>query len=100
MSTMKAVFMACNQSMYDSVMDVMNDMGLRGFTGWEELMGRGSVDGEPHLGNHAWPSMNSALISVMEDDQAAEFLKRLKQLDEDNKQQGIRAFAWNVTDAI
>ena len=44
--------------------------------------------------------MNSALISVMEDDQAAEFLKRLKQLDEDNKQQGMRAFAWSVTDAI
>ena len=50
---MKAVFMACNQSMYDSVMDIMNDMGLHGFTGWEELIGRGSNDGEPHLGNHA-----------------------------------------------
>ena len=97
---MKAVFMSCNQSMYDSVMDLMNDMGLRGFTGWEELIGRGSNDGEPHLGNHAWPSMNSALISVMEEAQAAEFLKRLKQLDDDNKKQGIRAFAWNVTDAI
>ena len=97
---MKAVFMSCNQSMYDSVMDLMNDMGLRGFTGWEELIGRGTNDGEPHLGNHAWPSMNSALISVMEDAQAAEFLKRLKQLDDDNKKQGIRAFAWNVTDAI
>ena len=97
---MKAVFVACNQSMFDSVMDIMNEMGLRGFTGWEELMGRGSQTGEPHLGSHAWPSMNSALISVMEDEQAAEFLKRLKQLDEDNHKQGIRAFAWNVSDAI
>ena len=97
---MKAVFVACNPSMFDSVMDIMNDMGLRGFTGWEELMGRGSQTGEPHLGSHAWPSMNSALISVMEDEQAAEFLKRLKQLDEDNHKQGIRAFAWNVSDAI
>ena len=97
---MKAVFVACNQSMFDSVMDIMNEMGLRGFTGWEELMGRGSQTGEPHLGSHAWPSMNSALISVMEDEQAAEFLKRLKQLDEDNHKQGIRAFAWSVTDAI
>lgn len=92
--------MACNQSMYDAVMDIMNDMGLRGFTGWEELIGRGSKDGEPHLGNHAWPTMNSALISVMEDDKAAEFLKRLKQLDEDNDKQGLRAFAWSVTDSI
>ena len=97
---MKAVFMACNQSMYDSVMDIMDEMGLRGFTGWEELIGRGSNYGEPHLGNHAWPSMNSALISVMEDAQADEFLKRLKKLDDDNKKQGMRAFAWNVTDAI
>ncbi|MBP3564272.1 MAG: hypothetical protein J6J77_01395 [Alistipes sp.] len=97
---MKAVFMACNQSMYDAVMDIMNDMELRGFTGWEELIGRGSKDGEPHLGNHAWPTMNSALISVMEDDKATEFLKRLKQLDEDNDKQGLRAFAWSVTDSI
>lgn len=97
---MKAVFMACNQSMYDAVMDIMNDMGLRGFTGWEELIGRGSKDGEPHLGNHAWPTMNSALISVMEDDKATEFLKRLKQLDENNDKQGLRAFAWSVTDSI
>lgn len=97
---MKAVFMACNQSMYDAVMDIMNDMELRGFTGWEELIGRGSKDGEPHLGNHAWPTMNSALISVMEDDKAAEFLKRLKQLDENNDKQGLRAFAWSVTDSI
>ena len=92
--------MACNQSMYDAVMDIMNDMELRGFTGWEELIGRGSKDGEPHLGSHAWPTMNSALISVMEDDKAAEFLKRLKQLDEDNDKQGLRAFAWSVTDSI
>lgn len=97
---MKAVFMACNQSMYDAVMDIMNDMELRGFTGWEELIGRGSKDGEPHLGNHAWPTMNSALISVMEDDKATEFLKRLKQLDEDNDKQGLRAFAWSVTDSL
>lgn len=97
---MKAVFMACNQSMYDAVIDIMNDMELRGFTGWEELIGRGSKDGEPHLGSHAWPTMNSALISVMEDDKATEFLKRLKQLDENNGKQGLRAFAWSVTDSI
>jgi hypothetical protein len=97
---MKAVFMACNQSMYDAVMDIMKDMELRGFTGWEELIGQGSNDGEPHLGNHAWPTMNSALISVMEDDKAAEFLKRLKQLDEVNNKQGLRAFAWSITDSI
>ena len=97
---MKAVFLSCNQSMYDSVMDLMEDMDIMGFTGWEELIGRGTNDGEPHLGNHAWPTMNSALISVMEDAKAAEFLLRLKELDKENLKQGLRAFAWEVTDMI
>ena len=97
---MKAVFVVCNQSMFDAVQDIMKDMGLRGFTGWEELMGCGSRDGEPHLGSHAWPTMNSALIAVMEDAQAAEYMQRLKQLDEENDQQGLRAFAWPVSDII
>lgn len=97
---MKAVFVACNQSMYDAVMNVMKDMEIRGFTGWEELMGCGTNDGEPHLGSHAWPTMNSALISVMEDDKAAAFLARLKKLDTDNDLQGLRAFAWPVTEMM
>ena len=97
---MKAVFMSCNQSMYDEVLNIMNELGIRGFTGWEELIGRGSNEGEPHLGNHAWPSMNSALISVSEDEKAAEFLARLRKLDEENPEQGLRAFAWEVSAMI
>ena len=89
--------MSCNQSMYDEVLKIMDEMEIRGFTGWEELIGRGTNDGEPHLGNHAWPSMNSALISVMEDAKAADFLARLSTLDDENSEQGLRAFAWDVT---
>ena len=92
--------MSCNQSMYDEVLNIMNELGIRGFTGWEELIGRGSNEGEPHLGNHAWPSMNSALISVVEDEKAAEFLARLRKLDEENPEQGLRAFAWEVSAMI
>lgn len=92
--------MACNQSMYDAVMDLMKDMGIRGFTGWEELIGCGTASGEPHLGNHAWPTMNSALVAVMEDDKAEAFLAALKRLDEENDQQGLRAFAWSVAQMI
>ncbi len=88
--------MSCNQSMYDAVLALMEEMGLRGFTGWEELIGCGSKDGEPHLGNHAWPTMNSALLAVMEDKEAAEFLGRLRQLDDANHRQGLRAFTWTV----
>ena len=97
---MKAIFLSCNQSMFDAVMDIMDELEVRGFTGWEELMGRGTNDGEPHLGNHAWPTMNSALLAVVEDDKATQLLAALKQLDEENHKQGLRAFAWEVSDMI
>ena len=86
--------------MYDSVMQLMDEMAVRGFTGWEELIGRGSATGDPHLGSHAWPAMNSALIAMVEDEKATEFLARLRKLDEENPNQGLRAFAWNVSDVM
>ena len=92
--------MSCNQSMYDEVLQMMEEIGVRGFTGWEELIGRGTKEGEPHLGNHAWPTMNSALISVMEDAKAEELLARLRKIDEENSEQGLRAFAWDVTSVM
>ena len=97
---MKAIFVACNQSIYDEVLDIMNRMQMRGYTGWEELMGCGSRNGEPHLGNHAWPTMNSALLTVTDDGKVDEFLKSLKELDEANEMQGLRAFVWDVTEMI
>lgn len=97
---MKAVFVACDQAMYDSVMQLMDKMSIRGYTGWEELIGRGSQTGEPHLGSHAWPAMNSALIAIMEDEKSQEFLVALRQLDEENSNQGLRAFAWNVAEVM
>ena len=97
---MKAVFVACDQAMSDSVMQLMDKMAIRGYTGWEELIGRGSQTGEPHLGSHAWPAMNSALIAMMEDEKAQEFLAALRQLDEENSNQGLRAFAWNVSEVM
>ena len=97
---MKAIFVACNQSIYDEVLDIMNRMQMRGYTGWEELMGCGSRNGEPHLGNHAWPTMNSALLTVTDDGKVDEFLKSLKELDEANEMQGLRTFVWDVTAMI
>ena len=86
--------------MYDSVMQLMDELAVRGFTGWEELIGRGSATGDPHLGSHAWPAMNSALIAMVEDEKATEFLARLRKLDDENPNQGLRAFAWNVSDVM
>ena len=44
--------------------------------------------------------MNSALLTVTDDGKVDEFLKSLKELDEANEMQGLRAFVWDVTAMI
>mgnify|MGYP002508487796 CR=1 FL=1 len=60
---MKAIFLACNQALYEEVRQKMNELGVRGYTSWEEVMGCGTATGEPHLGDAVWPMMNSAIIT-------------------------------------
>jgi len=97
---MKAIFLACNQALYEEVLQKMKDTGLRGFTSWEEVTGCGMKDGEPHLGDYVWPTMNSALFTVGEEPQVSEFLAAVRAIDEANPKLGLRAFWWEIGGTI
>lgn len=98
--TMKAIFIACNQALYNEVQQEMAALGVRGYTSWEEVTGCGMVTGEPHLGDAVWPTLNSAIISITEDDKADALLAALRKLDEDNSKLGLRAFWWSIGGTI
>ena len=93
---MKAVFIVFNQANTERVEYMLDKLEIRGFTWWNDVTGRGSVSGEPRMGTHTWPEMNSALMTMVEDHQVDELLKRIKKLDQVNEEVGIRAFVWNV----
>lgn len=93
---MKAVFIIFNQANTERVEFLFDKLGIRGYTWWENVMGRGSVDGEPRMGTHTWPEMNSAALTMVDDDKVADILEKVKRLDEVNKEVGIRAFVWDI----
>ena len=97
---MKTVFIAYDQAHQVNVMEALNDTNARGYTILEQAGGRGTKGGDPHLGTHAWPSMNSAISTVVEDAQVGPLLKRLKRYDDDNPMLGLRAFVWNCEQSI
>ena len=97
---MKAVFVAYNQAYNQEIVEILEQLGQRGYTVWEEIGGRGSVDGEPHLGSHAWPTQNHALLSVMDNAIAAEFMSALRETDAANPDLGLRAYVLPVEDAL
>ena len=52
---MKAIFIVFNQAHTERVEYILDKLGIRGYSWWSEVKGRGSVDGEPWQGTHTWP---------------------------------------------
>ena len=97
---MKAVFIPYNEAYKERLIEILDRSSIRGFTNWDGVQGRGTVKGEPHYGNHAWPTMNSAIITVIEDEKVDRLLKILHELDQATEAQGLHAYVWNVEKMI
>jgi nitrogen regulatory protein PII len=97
---MKAILITYNQAYYDEIAMVLNTHGVKGYTEWNEIKGHGSETGEPHLGTHAWPTLNNAVVSIMEDDRVDDVLNDLHERDEKAPELGLRAFVWNIEKMI
>lgn len=89
-----------DQAHYDEIVDNLSSLNIRGYTSWKEVYGKGSQDGYPHFGSHAWPSMNNAILTVVEDDRVPVLLDFLKELDHKSANLGLRAFVWNIEGGI
>ena len=97
---MKAIFISFNQAYYEMSLSIMDCNNIRGFTYWEEVQGRGSKNGEPHYGSHAWPTLNSAILAMVPDEKVDPFLDLLHKMDLQTEAQGLRAFVWNIEKSI
>ena len=97
---MKSVFIVFNQAFTTRVEYILDELGIRGFTFFEQVQGQGSVDGEPRRGTHTWPEMNSAVMTVVPDEKVDELLLTVRKLDARNKSVGVRAFVWNIEQSV
>lgn len=93
---MKTVFIAYDQAHHEDVMEALNSSLCRGFTFFPGVGGRGTKSGEPHLGSHAWPALNGAVLTICEDEKVDPLFERLKRIDMENPMLGLRAFVWDV----
>jgi nitrogen regulatory protein PII len=93
---MKAVMIVFNQANTGRVEYMLDVLGIKGFTFFEQVQGRGTNGGEPRRGTHAWPEMNSAVLTVVPDEKVAELLESVQKLDLRNPEIGVKAFTWNI----
>jgi nitrogen regulatory protein PII len=97
---MKSIFIPYNQAYKERILIILEKMNIRGFTLWETVQGKGSEKGDPHYGDHAWPTLNSALLTVVPDEKVDEVLRKLHDLDILTEAQGLHAYVWNIEKMI
>ena len=85
-----------NQAHTEKVEFLLEKLGIKGYTLWENVQGRGSKSGVPHLGTHAWPEINKSVLTIVDDGLVDTVLTNVKKIDEVNTEVGIRAFVWDV----
>ena len=97
---MKAIFIAFDEAYYDRIIEMLHLVICRGLTSWREVQGRGSKTGEPHYGTHAWPSIASAILTVVDERRVDVVLDELHRMDLATPKLGLRAFVLPVERTI
>jgi nitrogen regulatory protein PII len=97
---MKAIMIIYNQAHSEKVEYLLDKLGVKGYSLWENVQGRGTKTGVPHLGTHAWPEINKSVLTIVEDDIVDNLLSNVKRIDAINDEVGIRAFVWDVLKSV
>jgi nitrogen regulatory protein PII len=97
---MKAIMIIYNQAHTEKVEYLLDKLAIKGYSLWENVQGRGTKTGVPHLGTHAWPEINKSVLTIVEDDLVDIVLEKVKKIDAVNEEVGIRAFVWDVLNMV
>jgi nitrogen regulatory protein PII len=97
---MKAIMIVYNQAHTEKIEYMLDKLGIKGYSLWENVQGRGTSTGVPHLGTHAWPEINKSVIAIVEDNIVDSVLDTVKKIDAINDEVGIRAFVWDVLKTV
>jgi nitrogen regulatory protein PII len=97
---MKAVFIAYNQALTEKIDEILDELLIRGMTQWTEVKGRGALTGEPHMGTHTWPALNNTVLAIVDKEKIEPLMDKLKELNEEVEDQGLRAFVWDIEKSL
>ena len=97
---MKAVMIIYNQAHTEKIEFMLDKLCIKGYSLWENVQGRGTSTGVPHLGTHAWPEINKSVLTIVEDDLVDRILDVVKKIDGINEEVGIRAFVWDILKTV
>jgi hypothetical protein len=89
------VIISYNESIDEEVMDILDEHKIKKYTKWKNVKGSGQGGGK-HLGTSVWPGENNVLMMSMSPERAANVIECVKQLRQQFRNEGIKAFSWAI----
>jgi nitrogen regulatory protein PII len=96
-ANLKCVFLVYNRAMDEEISEELEAIGIRGFTKWVEVQGRGATSGS-HFDTEVWPGANYALFIAVEENRARQLLDRVREMRRSRGQEGVKAFLLPLED--
>lgn len=96
---MKLLFITYDADFDEDLMEMLNSLGVAGFTKWDRVLGKGQK-GEPRLDNPVWPGFNCAVAAVVGDDDQERVLEELKKYSFQREGKGFKVFVLPVLTVI
>ncbi|MCX7955313.1 MAG: hypothetical protein N3A01_09040 [Bacteroidales bacterium] len=96
---MKAVLIIFNKVIIDQVLNILEINDIHAYTIWDTVKGKG-LKGDPHMGTHTWPELNSAILTVINKEKVDTLLKMIETLDKEKPKIGIKAYVFDVINGV
>lgn len=94
---LKMLMIVYNSAINSEVMEILEKSGIEGYTRWTEVQGKGENSGS-HFGTEVWPGENSVIFCSTENEKTLDLLNQIKSLRAKLGKEGIKAFAWPITE--
>ena len=89
-SVMTMLFIVYSNAVDEEMVDLAKEFS-NGYTKFCGVQGEGN--GDPHLGDHIWPSMNNSMMVAIDKENETKLTTQLKVLEEKFTGIGIKAFS-------
>lgn len=94
---MKLVMICYNEAIDDEVIELLEQAGVKGYTKWTKVLGKGQTS-EPHLLSHIWPKANNVIAVAVEEQVADMIVEKVRDMKAKAGTVGLKAFMWRVDD--
>jgi nitrogen regulatory protein PII len=94
---MKMAMVVYNEAMDIEVMEALERCGVKNYTKIKAVYGRGEASGT-HMGDDVWPGKNNVIYAACDEPSVKRLLSSVSQLRKKLGAEGIKAFAWPLTE--